>query len=236
MSEGVPRDRDLPDYLALPRLVERLRAPDGCPWDREQTHASLRPYLLEETYEALDAIDDADLARLEDELGDLLLQVLLHAQIAAEAREFDLNDVARRLAEKLVRRHPHVFGGESYAGADHFMRWEQLKRAESEEPTSVLAGVPRSLPALFMAERLLERAERVKVRPPVGEGDGIGERLFALVAEARRKGVDPEQALRAVNRRFTQAFERLEALARRSGRELETLTEGELQTLWQQAK
>ncbi len=232
----VEAEHDLAEYLAVPRLVERLRAPDGCPWDRDQTHASLRPYLLEEAYEALDAIDEGDVARLADELGDLLLQVVLHAQIAAEAGEFDLNGVARRLAAKLVRRHPHVFGGESYAGADHFMRWEQLKRAESEEPISAIGGIPRSLPALFMSERLLERAERVKVRPPLEDGEGVGERLFALVAEARRRGVDAEQALRVVNRRFADRFERLEALARLNGRELETLTEGELRSLWRQAK
>ncbi len=229
-------EQDLAAYLAVPGLIERLRAPEGCPWDREQTHASLRPYLLEETYEALDAIDDRDVARLADELGDLLLQVVLHAQIAAEAGEFDLNEVARRLAAKLVRRHPHVFGGERYAGEDHFMRWEQLKRAESDEPTSALAGVPPSLPALFMTERLLERTERVKVRPPIDEGEGVGERLFALVADARKKGLDAEQALRTVNRRFAERFERLEALARLNGRELETLTERELADLWKQAK
>ncbi len=219
----------------LPRIVARLRAPDGCPWDREQTHVTLRPYLLEETYEALDAIDDADAHALADELGDLLLQVLLHAQIASESGEFDLEEVSRRLAAKLVRRHPHVFGTEPYAGADHITRWEQLKREESGEGKSVLAGVPRSLPALFMTERLLERAERVKARPPMEGRDGFGERLFALVAEARAAGVDAEQALRAVNRRFAERFERLEALARRGGRELETLTERELADLWKQA-
>ena len=131
---------------------------------------------------------------------------------------------------------PHVFGGESYAGADHLTRWEQLKRGESEEPASAIAGVPRSLPALFMTERLLERAERVKVHPPLEEGDGVGERLFALVADARREGVDAEQALRAVNRRFADRFERLEALARLNGRELETLTDQELADLWKQAR
>ena len=227
----------LASYLKLPALIGRLRAPDGCPWDREQTHASLRPYLLEEAYETLDAIDDGDAARLAGELGDLLLQVLLHAQIASEEGTFDIDEVARRLAEKLVRRHPHVFGDEAYAGADHITRWEQLKRAESEAPKSVIAGVPASLPALFMAERLLERAERVKVRPPVDEhADGVGERLFALAAEARAKGLDPEQELRAVNRRFAERFERFEALARLNGRELETLTPHEVADLWKQAE
>jgi tetrapyrrole methylase family protein/MazG family protein len=223
-------------YAELPALIARLRAPDGCPWDREQTHRSLRPYLLEEAYETLDAIDDEDPRRLSDELGDLLLQVLLHAQIASEAGSFDIDAVSRRLAEKLIRRHPHVFGDEAYAGADHVTRWEQLKRAESAEPKSVIAGVPASLPALFMTDRLLERAERVKVRPPLEENaDGIGERLFALAADARKKGLDPEQELRAVNRRFAERFERFEALAKLNGRELETLTPHEVEDLWRQA-
>ena len=226
----------LSHYTSLPALIAKLRAPDGCPWDREQTHASLRPYLLEEVYEALDAIDDGDLDRLGSELGDLLLQVLLHAQIASEAGRFDIDEVSRRLADKLIRRHPHVFGDESYAGADHITRWEQLKRAESESPQSTIAGVPASLPALFMAERLLERAERVKVRPPLDAADGVGDKLFALVADARRKGIDPEQELRAVNRRFAERFERFEALARLNGRELETLTPQEVEDLWQQAR
>ena len=223
-------------YRGLPGLVARLRAPDGCPWDREQTHESLRPYLLEEAYEALDAIDDGDRERLAGELGDLLLQVLLHAQIASEAGAFDLEAVARRLADKLVRRHPHVFGDEPYQGADHITRWEQLKREESAEPKSVIAGVPATLPALFMAERLLERVERVKMRPPVDAGEGIGERLFALVADARAKGLDAERELRVVNRRFADRFERFEALARLNGRELETLTPHEVEDFWKQAK
>lgn len=234
--DALPRDADLADYASVPRITERLRAPDGCPWDREQTHASLRPYLVEELYEVVDAIDDGDLARLPDELGDLLLQIALHAQIGAEEGAFDMGEVTRRLAAKLIRRHPHVFGQEEYAGADHLARWEQLKRGEVTEPGSAIAGLSRSLPALFMAERLLERAERVHARPPLDEGDGFAARLFALVAEARAAGVDAEQALRVANRRFADRFERLEALARLNGRELETLTEGELEKLWEQAR
>lgn len=234
---ATPDDLELSHYRKLPALIAKLRAPDGCPWDREQTHASLRPYLLEEAYEALDAIDDGDLDRFGNELGDLLLQVLLHAQIASEEGRFDIDEVSRRLADKLIRRHPHVFGDERYAGAEHITRWEQLKRAETESPKSVIAGVPASLPALFMAERLLERAERVKVRLPLdGGAGGVGDKLFALVDDARRKGIDPEQELRAVNRRFAERFERFEALARLNGRELETLTPREVEDLWQQAR
>ena len=233
--EPLDREADPGDYASAPRVAERLRMPGGCPWDREQTHASLRPHLLEEAYEALDAIDDGDLARLADELGDLLFQVVIHAQLAYEEGAFDLNEVVRRLSTKLIRRHPHVFRGTKIEG-DLLLQWERIKRAESEEPASAIGGLSRSLPALFMAERLLERAERMHVRPPLGEADGIGERLFALAAEARERGVDAEQALRAVNRRFTERFERLEALARLNGRELETLTDGELEALWEQAQ
>ena len=231
-----PLERDLRDYATLPEISETLRLPGGCPWDREQTHASLRPHLLEEAYEALDALDDGDLDRLASELGDLLFQVVIHAQLGYEEGAFDLNEVTRRVSAKLVRRHPHVFEGQPIEGNDLLLQWERIKRGESDEPSSAIAGVPRSLPALFMAERLLERAERLKVRPPSEEGEGIGERLFALVATARTSGVDAEQALRAVNLRFAGRFERLEALARDAGRELETLTAGELRALWQQAK
>ena len=228
---------DRPNYTSLPALIARLRARDGCPWDREQTHTSLRPYLLEETYEAIDAIDDGDVGRLAGELGDLFLQVLLHAQIASEEGRFDIDEVSRRLADKIIRRHPHVFGDEAYAGADHITRWEQLKRSEPESAKSVLAGLPASLPALFMAERLLERAGRVKVQPPLDtKAESVGERLFALVADARKKRLDPEQELRAVNRRFAARFERFEALAKRSGRELETLTPNEVEDLWRRAE
>ncbi len=234
--DALGREADLGDYASVPRVAERLRAPGGCPWDRAQSHASLRPYLLEEAYEAVDALDDDDLDRFADELGDLLFQVVIHAQLGAEEGVFDLNEVTRRLAAKLIRRHPHVFGGETYAGADHLVRWEQLKREESEAPASIIGGVPRSLPALFMAERLLERAERVRVQPPLDGSGAIGGRLFAMVAEARAQGVDAEQALRAVNRRFAERFERFEALARLNGRELETLTDHEVDDLWEQAK
>lgn len=234
--EPLGREADLADYASVHRITERLRAPDGCPWDREQTHASLRPYLIEETYEVADAIDDGDLARLGDELGDLLLQIALHAQIASEEGVFDMSVVTRRLAEKLIRRHPHVFAGEEFVAAEHLARWERIKREEKEELESAIAGVPRSLPALVMAERLLERVERVGVRPPLDAGDGLGGRLFAIVAEARRQGLDAEQALRAVNRRFAARFERFEALARLNGRELPTLTDGEVASLWEQAR
>src|SRR5918995_5942716 len=182
----------------LVEIMRALRAPDGCPWDREQTHASLRPHLLEEAYEALEALDSGDLERLRDELGDLLFQVAIHAQLAHEEGAFDMADVARRLGEKLVRRHPHVFEGVAIEGGDLLGQWERIKRAEREGAPEkdtdgkngggVLGGVPKDLPALFAAERLQERAARVRLVPPridlpvdVDDPEFLGELLFDLV-------------------------------------------------------
>ena len=243
-----PRDpyADLASLGAIARIAERLRAPGGCPWDREQTHASLRPHLLEEAYEALDALDRGDLATLKDELGDLLFQIAIHAQLASEAGAFDLADVSRAIGDKLVRRHPHVFAGTTLDGTDLLVQWEQIKRQEKEEKqgktpsASILDGVPRSLPALFAAERLQERAARVKLVPPrvqlpldVDDEAFLGELLFDLVAEARDRGFDAETALRDANGRFTAHVGRVEARARNEGRELESYTDAELRALWE---
>jgi uncharacterized protein YabN with tetrapyrrole methylase and pyrophosphatase domain len=236
-----PRDpfADLASLGAVGRIAERLRAPDGCPWDREQTHASLRPHLLEEAYEALEALDRGDLDTLRDELGDLLFQIAIHAQLAAEAGAFDLADVSRTIGEKLVRRHPHVFAGTSLDGKDLLVQWEQIKRDEKPR-ASILDGVPRSLPALFAAERLQERAARVKLKPPrielpldVDDAEFLGELLFDLVAEARERGFDAETALREANERFAAHVGRVEAQAKREGRELESYSDDELRALWE---
>ncbi len=156
-------------FAELVRLMARLRALDGCPWDRKQTHDSLKPYLLEETYEVLETIDKQDAGQLREELGDLLLQILFHAQIAAEAGTFTIDDVMQRLAEKLVHRHPHVFdkdkqGGGSLEPEEVVARWEEIKRKEREDndqPASPLDGVPKTLPALLRAFQLQARASRV---------------------------------------------------------------------------
>ena len=238
-----PRDpyADLASLGAVSRLAERLRAPGGCPWDREQTHASLRPHLLEEAYEALEALDRGDLDTLRDELGDLLFQIAIHAQLASEEGAFDMADVSRSIGEKLVRRHPHVFAGTSLEGKDLLVQWEQIKRDEQKERrTSILDGVPRSLPALFAAERLQERAARVKLRPPrielpldVDDPEFLGELLFDLVADARERGFDAETALREANERFAAHVGRVEQRARAEGRELESYTDAELRALWE---
>ena len=234
---------DLASLDTVTRIAERLRAPDGCPWDREQTHASLRPHLLEEAYEALAALDSGDPARLRDELGDLLLQIALHAEIARQEGTFDANEVARRLNEKLIRRHPHVFAGKEIAGSDLLAQWEQIKREEQGDgPKSLLGGVPRELPALFAAERMLERAARVKIEPPrldlpldIDDQDFLGELLFDVVAAARDSGFDAETALRAANERFAAHVGRVEARALKDGRALESYAPGEMRRLWDES-
>lgn len=245
-----PPDRDpvLGSLGELARIAERLRQPDGCPWDREQTHASLRPHLLEEAYETLDALDSGDPNQLRDELGDLLFQIVIHAQLAKEAGAFDLGDVARSINEKLVRRHPHVFAGTAIAGGDLLVQWEQIKRAERKNEQghdagaarSIVDGVPRSLPALFAAERLQERAARVGLVPSriqlpldVDDPEFLGDVLFDLVAEARDRGFDAERALGDANARFAARVGRVEARARADGRELESYAPDELRTMWE---
>ena len=232
---------DLGSVATVMRIVERLRAPDGCPWDREQTHASLRPHLLEEAYEALAALDSGDPARLRDELGDLLLQIALHAELAREEGMFDANEVARRLNEKLIRRHPHVFAGTTVSsGGELLAQWERIKREEhSEEPKSLLGGVPRELPALFAAERMLERAARVKLEPPrldlpldIDDQEFLGELLFDVVAAARDAGFDAETALREANERFAAHVGRVEARAAAEGRALESYPAAEMRRIW----
>jgi len=239
---------DLASLGAVARIAERLRLPEGCPWDREQTHASLRPHLLEEAYETLDALDSGDPVKLRDELGDLLFQIAIHAQLASEAGTFDLGGVSRAISEKLVRRHPHVFAGTVIAGGDLLVQWEQIKRAERKDgaddggtrPSSIVNGVPRSLPALFAAERLQERAARVRLVPPrvqlpldVDDPEFLGDLLFDLVAEARDRGFDAERSLREANARFAARVGRVEARARAAGRELESFTPDELRTMWE---
>ena len=198
-----------------------LRSARGCPWDRAQTHASLRPYLLEETYEALDALDRGDLDALSGELGDVLFQCVFHADIAAHTtgEDFDIQDVAAHMTAKMVSRHPHVFGGDRSAetAADVVAFWEDLKADEKPHRTSVLDGVPRGMPALALARKVLDKADKagVTAQAVLGEAatdaasttspateDELGRTLFALVASARSQGLDAERALRHAVRAF----------------------------------
>jgi XTP/dITP diphosphohydrolase len=195
--------------LDLVEVMDRLRT--DCPWDREQTHRSLAPYLLEETYETLEAIESGDRDHLREELGDLLLQVVFHARVAAEAGTdgFTVDDVAGGIVDKLVHRHPHVFAGLEVADADEVdANWERLKAVEKGR-SSVLEGIPAALPALALADKVLGRAARLGVQPK--RGDGLGERLLALVVEARAAGRDAEQELRDAVRRLSDDVRATEA-------------------------
>jgi len=192
---------------ALQRAVEvmdRLRSPGGCSWDAAQTHQSLAKYLIEETYETLEAIETGDMALLREELGDLLLQVLFHARLAEElpaGQRFSIDDVAGDLVDKLVHRHPHVFADVTVSGVDELNEnWERLKMAEKGR-TSIVEGVPMGQPALALAAKLVSRAGRAEVDVAV-EGDGIGERLLDVVRDAVAAGVDPELALRETARAY----------------------------------
>jgi len=209
----------LPATARLVAVMDRLRSPGGCPWDADQTHTSLARYLLEETYEVLEALDTGDRTLLREELGDLLLQVVFHARIAAEdtGTAFDFDDVAGDVADKLVRRHPHVFAGEATPATDLHASWERRKRAEKGRH-GVLDGIPPAIPALLLATKYLDRIAAAGLPAPVGPTAGpdtdpevgpevgpdadaaaaIGAELLAVVARARGLGVDPEQALRTV--------------------------------------
>ncbi|MFG1921152.1 MazG family protein [Cryptosporangium sp. NPDC048952] len=212
--------------LDVASVMDRLRSPGGCPWDAEQTHESLRPYLLEEAYEAYDALLDGDLEALREELGDVLLQVAFHARVASENPDegFDIDDVAGDLVAKLVRRHPHVFADRSVSGADEVdTNWEAIKKAEKKRD-SALDGVAQSQPALSLAAKYLSRARRagVTVQPPAlppslaapDSADALGELLFALVAAGDAQGLDAEAALRAAARRFADDVREAESRGR----------------------
>lgn len=245
--------------------IAHLRAPEGCPWDREQTHLSLRPYLLEETYEVLAALDAEDPQELARELGDLLLQIVLHAQIAAEEGEFLLGEVIHHIDAKIHRRHPHVFGDVVVNGVqDVKHNWEAIKKQERIEAgqaatqTSVLDGVPDTLPALAQAMAISQRAVQVGFEWPDIDGvldklveeahevatahndraleSEIGDLLFVTVNLARWLKVDPESALRATNARFKRRFQKLEELAARRGIRLSELSLNQYDVLWEEAK
>jgi tetrapyrrole methylase family protein/MazG family protein len=262
----VPPLPQLSSFEGFQETVARLRAPDGCPWDREQTHQSLRSSLLEEAYEVLTALDREDVTALREELGDLLLQIVLHAQIAVEAGEFSMADVIARIDAKIKRRHPHVWGEWVVSGAGDVIRnWEALKAAErqgearrDEEQGSLLDGLPPTLPALTQAAAYGHRAARVGfdwsdadgVAHKVGEelaelraaSDDqareveLGDLLFAVANWARWLRVDPEAALRQANARFARRFAWMEAEARRRDMDLAGLSPDELEALWQAAK
>ncbi len=247
----------------LVALMTTLRGPNGCPWDRKQTFESLKPFIVEEAYEVVDAIDRGERHALAEELGDFLLQAVFAAELAREEGSFDISDVITTIHEKLVRRHPHVFGNVEARDAEQVLvNWEKLKNEERKaENKSVLAGVPQSLPALLKASRLTEKAARVgfdwrraedvfaKIEEEIGElheaveakdqhkiHDEVGDLLFSIANIARKLGVNAEEALQSSNRKFISRFGSMERAVRSEGHNLDQLTLEQMDALWDQAK
>jgi MazG family protein len=250
------------------RLIEimaRLRDPQtGCPWDKEQTPLTLKKYVIEEAYEVVEAIDSENPVKLREELGDLLLQVVFLTQLASEQGLFRLEDVAETVSDKLVRRHPHIFGDVTVSGTEQVLsNWEQIKRAEPgyEDRTSLLDGIPAGLPALMRAQEVSKRVVRVGFEwPSVGEvldkmeeeiaelraeiaagdqaraADELGDTFFTLVNIARQLGIDAEDALRRMTLRFAMRFRKIEDYAGMNGRTVQDLTLEEMEEIWYQAK
>ena len=234
-----------------------LRGENGCPWDREQNHQSIKKYLVEETYEVLDAIDGQDAAKLCDELGDLLLQIVFHAQMADEAGRFNINDVVQAVTEKMIRRHPHVFADGSAKNSDQVLvKWDEIKAGEQEKP---LLDAPRHLPGLQLAQKIQEKAARVgfdwpdadgawqkvdeelaELRQAVAEGQGeqeeLGDLLFAVVNVGRFLKLDAEEAVRQTVDKFVARFAYIEGQAKAENRPIQDLSLQEMDDLWNLAK
>jgi len=252
------------EFEKLVEIIARLRSENGCPWDREQTHESIKPNLLEETYEVLEAIDGRDMDELRSELGDLMMQAVFHAQFASERGDFTIEDSLRSINEKLIRRHPHVFGETTVADSEEVLHnWEEIKRREKgfEKRTSILDGVPKAMPALARAMEVSKKAAKAgfewpnldavvdKLEEEVGElkvelsaddrdriFEEIGDLLFTVVNVARWTGADPEDALRVMIERFSRRFRKIEEAAREHGRSIESLSIQEMDAVWDRAK
>lgn len=253
MSESVDR---------LSSIVAHLRSPEGCPWDREQTHKSLRTAVLEECYEVLEAIDAANDNDLNEELGDLLLLVVMHARLGEERGAFDLNKIAETVSDKLIRRHPHVFGEAKAENSDEVLKqWEEIKREEKQERKSILDGVPRALPALLRAAKIQKKAARVgfdwpdlagalqKVEEELAEfketlasentadqAEELGDLLFAIVNVARKSRLESEHLLSAATDKFVNRFHFIEKEIQAQGRCIEDYSLEALDELWEVAK
>jgi len=250
------------DVSRLQEIVTRLRAPDGCPWDREQTHSSLRSALVEECYEVVEAINRSDDPNLQEELGDILLHVVMHSHMANEREAFTFEQVVETVCEKLIRRHPHVFGDTDAADSQEVLKqWEQIKRAEKGGEASVLAGLPAALPALMRAQNAQKKAARVgfdwdsaapvfekieeelaEVREAIAQGDSraveeeIGDLLFSAVNLARKLKVDSETALTAATSKFIARFQAVEAALAENNQKIEEASPEEMNRLWDEHK
>lgn len=252
------------NFEALVELMAKLRSPEGCPWDRKQTPESLKPFLIEECYEVVDALGEESPAKVKEELGDLLFQIIFHARIAEEQGQFTINDVISTNIEKMVRRHPHVFG-DAHLSTDKevLANWEEIKKKEKgyEDRKSILEGVPRHLPSLLRAHSLQERAARVgfdwskidealpkldeeiaefkdslKKKDAAGIEEELGDIFFMLVNISRFLGVNPEEALRKTISKFIHRFRYIEEHAADAGKPLTDMTLDEMEALWQESK
>lgn len=251
-------------FAELIRIMERLRAPGGCPWDREQTHLSIKPYVLEEAFEVAEAIEDDDVEELKTELGDLLLQIVFHAEMGREAGTFTIEEVVRGIIAKMVRRHPHVFGDAQVKdSAEVLNNWARIKQEERRHKAdnSIVSGVPRAMPALLRAHRLGEKASRVgfdwqrpldvldKVREELDELQAaielgthgeieaeLGDVLFALTSFGRHHGIQAEDAVARTCDRFVTRFKHIERRLGERGRDIHAATLDEMEELWQEAK
>jgi tetrapyrrole methylase family protein/MazG family protein len=252
------------NFQDLVALMAKLRGPDGCPWDRKQTPESLKPFLIEECYEVIDALDEGDPAKIKEELGDLLFQIIFHSQLAEERGLFTIDDVISTNVEKMIRRHPHVYGDAKLdTDKEVLANWEEIKKKEKgyEDRKSVLEGVPRHLPSLLRAHSLQERAARVgfdwsrldealpkldeevaefkeslKKNDPEGIEEELGDIFFMLVNISRFLGVNPEDALRKTISKFIRRFRYIEEHAEDSGKALVDMTLDEMESLWQESK
>jgi tetrapyrrole methylase family protein/MazG family protein len=251
-------------FKNLTAIVDTLMSENGCPWDKVQTHATLKPYLVEEVYETLEALDEGDPSDIKDELGDLLYQILFHAKIAQQNKEFDIGDVIESISEKMVRRHPHVFKDGKLDTPDQVVdQWEEIKKTEKNHSKreSVLDGVPKQLPGLLRAQKLQKKAakhgfdwdkitavfdkldeEIAEFKEAVLSGKDediegeLGDILFVLVNIARHKKIDAEEALRATNNKFIKRFHHIEQEVAKKGKELKDTPLDELEQHWQDAK
>ena len=251
-------------FSQLVNLMARLRGPAGCPWDREQTPESLRPFLIEECYEVLDALEEGSPDKVRDELGDLLFQIVFHARIAEEQDQFTIQDVITAIREKMIRRHPHVFGEVKVANSGEVLaNWEEIKKKEKahQERTSILDGVPQGMPALLRAHGIQKKAARVgfdwnelnealpkldeeitefkeslKTKDAAAIEEELGDIFFMLVNISRFLEINPEDALRKTISKFIRRFRYIEEHAAEAGRSLKDMTLEEMEKLWQESK
>lgn len=249
-------------FQNLVEIMEKLRSEEGCPWDRVQTHDTLKKYLLEETYELLEAIEKKDFNGIKEELGDLLLQIVFHSKIAKDEGKFDINDVIDTISKKMINRHPHVFGGASFETPEEVLsQWDERKKEEGKLRDSILDGIPITLPALSRAYKIQSRVSKVgfdwdgiegvfdKLTEEVNElkeaikskhkdkiEEEVGDVLFSIVNIARFLKIDPEIALRKTNQKFEDRFKKLERVVSERGKSLKEMTFTEMDTLWEEIK